>query len=802
MKKVSGFILVGLFLIIAFQGVTQSVTINGFVRAATSLESLPYATVFDSLSQKGTYCNDRGFFSYSIKPCQEIYLIADYTGYETSSKPLKVTKDTSISFFLNVKTFQTVVVKANRRQGNLQGQEITIAELKQLPVVGGEPDLIKSLTFSPGVASGFEGLSGMFVRGGQSDQNLFLLDGASIYNTGHLFNFVSIYNPLALKKVNFFKGNFPSRYGGRLSSVTDIQFKDGNKTSRKVEASLGLINSSLNIEGPIGKSERLSGLFAARSMYLNLFTLGQRKKVRDRQRDSYSGFNFFDINAKINYEFDEGNKLFFNFYLGKDRLRSLQNFMDINELDKQLTNFTSSFLYYKVLSPKLFFKINGGVGGYFNSDLNFEEIYDFQIFQPTPQNPQQIYRVEYYLRETSELKKRDYTYNYFSKVHFDYAPGLRHNLNFGFESLIHLFQPFEFMSTIKVLDGNDVSETTNVDFSSKKLSGLEAAIYLEDEFQINSRFTLRAGLRYSFFRSVDFFQGELEPRLIFNYSPDQDLSLFVGVNKSTQYVFSFNGFNTEVVSPVWVPASNQHLPQTAWLYSIGSKKHFERWNLDINLEGFYKEMKELKHYSNNLVNAIPYSNWETNLLGGGHGKAYGIEISGIKYWDKLSISSNYTLSWNYRKFEELNGGDWFLSKYDRRHDFNFLVNYKKNKNWTISIAWYFASGHRVTLPVGSIPANNILYNTYSFDGIYNFKLPDYHRLDIAVKWEKEVIRKRKMKWAVNFDVYNVYNRRNINGMYFQAEDVIDNQGNVIEKAGVKGTSLFPLIPSVNVGLKF
>ena len=785
----------------SIKGYTQNISISGFIKALESDESLSFAAVYDTLSQNGCYSNEDGFFTFNAIANKDFLLRFSYTGYQDTTILIHSSHDLVLNVHLKLKVLETITVHGDKNSNaHLRGFELSPLELKKLPVIGGEPDLIKTLTFLPGVASGFEGLSGMFVRGGEQDQNLYLLDGASIYNTGHLFNFLSVYNTAAIKKVKFFKGNFPARYGGRLSSVTDIQFKDGNKKELRGAANLGIINSSLTMEGPLGRRKKMSFLLSGRSTYLNLFTIGLKKKVEAREAESYSNIAFFDVNAKINYEPTKRDKFFLNFYAGKDYYKILQNFIDFNSLDKQLTNFSSSLRYYRVLSPKMFMKATATVGGYADYDEGIDEHYRTETTPFDPTNPFQVIKTKYILTGRDQTISRNYAYNYSAKIHFDYALGIGHNMSFGAEMLRHVFQPFKY----KEVSFQAPSINDNFSINKPILRALESSVYLEDEIQASTKWTLRPGLRYSFFQSGNTHFSAFEPRLSVDFKANIFSSFFAGVSRSAQYLFSINGDGTELAKSRWLPVVENSDPLRAWLFSVGYKRNMaEKTQVDFSMEVFYKSMTGLKYYHNNTPENIPLANYESDILNGGEGESYGMELSAQKEIDLWRFSTNYTLSWNKRKFNTLNDGMWFASKYDRRHDFNFLVSYQLNKNWTLSAAWFFQSGHRVTLPVAKIPANEAVnYDSFAFDGIYNFKLPNYHRLDLSAKWEKTSVKNKNINWQVRFDVYNAYYRRNINAIDFQPSDVLDSDGKIIAKKGVRGTSLFPLIPSVNIGLKF
>ncbi len=780
-------------------GKAQNISISGFVKAAESEESLPFAAIYDISGERGCYSNEDGFYTFSAIANENISLRFSYTGYLDTTILVNSGSDVNLNVYLPLKVLETITVNADKAvTASIRGFELTPLELKKLPVIGGEPDLIKTLTFLPGVASGFEGLSGMFVRGGEQDQNLYLLDGASIYNTGHLFNFFSIYNTAAIKKVKFFKGNFPARYGGRLASVTDIQFKDGNKKELRGEAKLGIINSNITIEGPLGKQKKVSFLLSARSTYLDLFSVGLKKKVRAREKKDYSGITFFDINAKLNYELNTKNKLFFNFYLGKDYYRLLQSFNDINGFDKRLTNFSSSWMYYSVLSPKIFMKISGTVGGYVDYDEKFDEFYkrETTVFDPT--NPYQVIETKYILTGTDEVIRHNFAYNFSTKVHFDYAPSTIHNISFGAEILRHTFEPLRYQDVFEQ-EGSPKETFSRVE---PIISALESAVYLEDEIQASSKWMLRPGVRFSSFLSAGAHYSALAPRLSVNFKPSVSASLFMGVSKSAQYLFSINGYGTELAKSIWLPVSKQDSSQSAWLYSLGYSQDMKKHHSFFSIELFYKSMTQLKYFQNNNTERVPFANYESNILNGGNGKSYGMEVSFQKQMGKWSCSANYTLSWNKRKFSQLNDGKWFASKYDRRHDLNLLINYQLNENWSFSAAWVYQTGHRVTLPIAKIPGNEAIYETFAFSGIYGYQLPNYHRLDLSAKWQKTARKNKNIKWQLGFDVYNAYYRRNINSIDFQPSDVVDSDGHIIQKKGIIGTSLFPIIPSLNVGVKF
>lgn len=785
-----------LLLILILSGLSGSVlfaqegkvTLSGHVRDQTSGENLPSATVGIVELKRGVNTNSYGFYSISV-PKGKYTLKVSFLGFETQQLTVDLNDDRKLDIELLPKAMMTkeIVIKDTRKDENVKSTEmglhqLSMEDVKKLPVIMGEVDVLKSLQLLPGVSSAGEGQSGFYVRGGGPDQNLILLDDAVVYNTGHLFGFFSVFNGDAIKNVTLIKGAAPANYGGRLSSVVDVSMKEGNNKKYQVEGGLGLIASRLSIQGPILKNKS-SFMLSARRTYVDALV---KPFVRSTSTFKGSGYYFYDVNAKANYILGKRDRFYLSGYLGKD-VFTFKNSERTFNINVPWGNRTATLRWNHEFSNKLFM----------NTTVLYND-YNFTFFAD-----QNDFKVKFY----SGI--RDWS----GKFDLDYYSKFNHNFKAGAVYTYHTFTP----STVS---GEAAGAAFNPEQSFKKYAH-EMAAYVLDEFDLGERIKVNAGVRYSRFMqvgpytrytydqnqtktdSVEYGPGEVaksyggfEPRLNVRFQVDELSSLKASVAKTYQYLHLVTNNGSTLPTDIWSPSSYFVRPQMAWQYSLGYFKNFFDNKLETSVEVYYKDMRNLLEYREGYT---PSSLRDVDYdFVFGRGYAYGAEFFLNKTKGRWTGWLAYTLSWTYRNFPKLNLGDPYLAKYDQRHNLSLTSSYEVSKKWTASAVFVFGSGNRVTLPTSLYVVNGQLVQ--DIEKINNYALPPYHRFDIAAIYTPKPDSKKKWKGSWTFSIYNVYSRQNPYIIYLDTQGGVNSANGVQLK--VKQISIFPILPSITYNFKF
>ncbi|MBU1718074.1 MAG: TonB-dependent receptor plug domain-containing protein, partial [Bacteroidetes bacterium] len=658
--------------------------------------------------------------------------------------------------------------------------EIPIEKVKTLPAFLGEVDILKTIQLTPGVQSAGEGNSGFYVRGGGPDQNLILLDEGVVYNASHLFGFFSVFNADAIKNVELTKAGMPANYGGRLASVLDISMKDGNNKSFHGTGGIGLISSRLTLEGPIQK-DRSSFIVSGRRTYIDVL---MKPFVKETSPFKGSGYYFYDLNAKANYIFSDKDRLFVSGYFGRD-IFSLVSGEESMESKIQWGNGTLSSRWNHLFNDQLFSNTTAIFSDYsFAMDATLTN-FDFKLFTAV----------------------RDYNL----KSDFTYLGG-RHTVKFGANYIYHIFTP-----------NNASFKSGDVDFDLSKdveLFAHDAAIYINDEFDLSEKIRFNAGVRGTMFTQVGPFSrfvknevGQItdttlygpnesvatythaEPRLSVRWITSKTSSVKAAYTQNYQYIHLASVSAVSLPSDIWVPSSELVEPQFGTQYSIGYFRNFKENMFETSFEVYYKDLKNQIEFAEG---AMPEDNVTTNADNSfvyGNGWSYGAELFLKKRKGKLNGWIGYTLSYTKRKFPEVNGGKEFYAKYDRRHDVSFIASYDFNDKLTVSLVWVYATGNAITLPISRYFLEGNVVNEYSDRN--SFRMPPYHRMDFSVNYVFE--KKKRWQHSLNFSVYNLYNRYNPYFIYFETT------GNVNEmnlEVAAKQVSLFPILPSITWNFNF
>lgn len=767
----------------------QRFSVKGTVLESETGEPLPSVTITDSLRNFVGSTNRYGYFGF-IREGGAMKLTFSMVGHMPQS--IVISKDTVLTIVLDFQTLQEVEIKGNSQQEiNANRVTITPALLSRLPSIGGERDLLKAISLFSGVVPGSELSSGINVRGGANDQNLFYLDEAPIYSTGHLFGFLSIFNPDAIQKVDFYKGDFPVEFGGRLSSVTDVAFREGNKTRWEAEGELGVVSSKLLVEGPLIKN-KTSVLVAARSAYLNVFNLGKRQAVLDRRADSYFGYKFYDVNLKINHTFNTKNRIFLSYYRGVDEYETLNNsVLGINRDQnlRKLTNQLLSIRSYHVLGSNLFLQTGLHTTQYaFRYDEGSTQ-YRLEITQPNPSfEPEKSYTKIGEAVNQSNGSIRDVSGNFLA----EWVVSPRAKAKFGSELIYHRYQPLTFKLRSLDQDSIRLREAT--------ATAMEGGHFGSVSLDLSKRWQLNVGGRYSTFHSTMAKYSSLEPRASLGYRSD-NVHLQFSAARMMQYNHALVNAGGLVDKTMWVPSTDRILPQSSWHYSTGWTQNLPLRQLRYQVGVYYKQMQNLSMYRYYIGDPYIYYNWELNTLSGGDGRAYGMELEASKSLKKVNLAANYTVSWSKRRFAALNNGDWFNFLYDRRHSFNVNGLYEMSNNLRLSVLWIYYTGQRYNAPTGRIQDNPLVPGYVVYDKINNGRLPAYHRLDVSLT--KKIIRPENRFWEFSLNIYNAYSRRNTYRLYAATEVTVDDQQRPVGSRYVmKAASVFPILPSVSIRYKF
>ena len=762
-------------------------TISGFIKDSLNGETLIGASIAVQGKTKGISSNQYGFYSITLEEGEYIF-ISSYIGYQPKILQIKLDGNKQLNFNLlpKISLSQEVIVTSKKRDANVKNAQmgkftLPIEQIKSIPAFLGEVDLLKTIQLLPGIRNAGEGSAGLYIRGGGPDQNLILLDDAPVYNTGHLFGFFSIFNSDAIKNVTLIKGGMPAQYGGRLSSVLDISMKEGNNQKYQVEGGIGLIASRLSIQGPI-KKDKASFIVSARRTYIDALT---KPFIKPGSQFYGSGYYFYDLNAKVNYKFSEKDRLYLSGYFGRD-VFDFANGKQSLKVNIPWGNATGTLRWNHVFNKKLF----GNTTAVYN-DYNF-------TFKAAQNN--------FEIQLASGI--RDVSI----KQDFDLYPFTGHKIKFGGIFTYHKFTP-------SVVSGKQDSVVFNPNNAQTKFAN-EAAVYLQDDWEISDKIKINAGLRYSWFQQIGAYKiyttdangnrtdstvfkrgeavqtyGGLEPRLTLRYALNDETSLKASVTRNLQYIHLVSNAGTTLPTDIWVPSTYKVKPQISFLYAAGLFKNFKDNTYETSVEVYYKQMQNQIEYQEGYT---PNSLDDTeNSFAFGKGWSYGTEFFINKARGKLTGWVGYTLSWTWRKFTALNFGEKYPAKYDRRNDLSVVGIYELNKKWKLSATFVYGSGNATTLPQRFYIVNGILTQEYS--RINEYRLPAYHRLDLSAILTPKKNEKRKWKSEWVFSIYNTYSRQNPYFVYFDQNGSALNGTLTIQ---AKQVSLFPIIPAITWNFKF
>jgi hypothetical protein len=753
------------------------VTLSGYIRDKSNGEMLIGVSVYCTELRIGAITNVYGFYSISL-PAGKYNIRYTYVGFEAQEKELQLDKNLTLDINLQLVESQlgVVVITGKRTDENVRAPEMSMVKMdiktiRKVPALLGEIDVIKVLQLLPGVQSTSEGATGFSVRGGSSDQNLIILDEATIHNASHLLGFFSVFNNDAIKDVTLYKGDIPAAYGGRLSSLLDVRMKDGNTKKFALTGSVGTVSSKLTLEGPIG-NERTTYLIAGRRTYADLFLpLAKDENVKK------SKLFFYDLNLKLTHVINENNRLFLSGYAGRDTFKNQFALMGFG-------NQTVSLRWNHLFSKKLFFNLS-----LIYSNYNYE--------LGTPEGEANSFKW------TSKM--RDYS----ARFDFSYYLTNNHTLRFGITSMFHQFEP----GTATGLG----TETAFSEFILPDEYALEHSLYASDEYKVNSKLTLKYGLRFALFQNIgpgtyfnfnnkykvidstvyskgDFFNNysSFEPRFAFTYLVNSISSVKGSYSHTAQFITLAQNSTAGTPLDIWFPATPNVKPQLCDQAAIGYFRNFNTNMYEVSTEVYYKNYRQVIDFRDHAMLLLnPYLEGELRI---GKGYAYGIETLLRKNEGKLTGWLSYTYSRSFRIIPEINSGNRYNAPYDKPHSVNIVANYEISKRLSASATWVYATGLPVTFPTGRAVVGNAILPIYSNRNAY--RMPDYHRLDLSVSLLGKEKPGKRWRGEWNISVYNAYNRHNAWSINF-TQDSVDPNKTYAEK-----TYLFAIIPSLTYNFKF
>ncbi len=763
----------------------QDITLSGYIKDAANGEALIGATVYIPTLKQGTASNSYGFYSLTV-PTGTYRLTVSYIGYITTEETVEANENQNITFSLkdNSKEIDEVVVSAEAANANVERVEMGVAKLpiktiQKLPAFMGEVDIIKTIQLLPGIQSGGEASSGLYVRGGGPDENLMILDEAPVYNASHLMGFFSVFNSNAINDIQVYKSGIPAEYGGKASSVIDIRQKDGNSKKFGMDGGIGNLSSRLTLEGPIIK-DKWSFILAGRRTYYDV--LGRAAGIEELSNNK---LYFYDLNGKSNLVINDKNRIFISGYMGED------NFELGESIYMRWGNATATVRWNHIFGEKLFMNVSAIYSNY-----------DYNLGVPGDN------------ADNFDWSSRIRDYN--GKLDFTLFLNPRNTIKYGLNVIHHNFRP-----------GKVETNGENSMFSDMELAhynALESAIYLSNEQKISDRFSVQYGVRLSHFQQigdgeVNYYKNpekpqddeltgtekfgkwdkigdafvHLEPRLAMKYTLDRNSSAKASYNRMVQNLHLIT--NTQSPSPldIWLPTSTYIDPLIVDQVSVGYFRNFRNNMWETSVELYYKDMQNVLDYKEG-AELFLNEEIETELLHGS-GESKGMELLVKKAQGKLTGWVGYTWAKTTRTVEGINNGNPYPSSYDRTHDLSIVSNYELNERWNLSANFVFSTGSPTSYPVAkyNIQGNQV----YEYSSRNSNRIPNYHRLDLSATYDFKKNKNRRFKQSINFSIYNVYGRRNAYSITPEA-----NEDNLQQTEFVRLSIIGAPIPSITYNFKF
>lgn len=762
----------------------QTATLSGHIKDKNNGEELIGATCYFTDIKKGITSNEYGYYSITV-PAGNYNISFSYIGYETQNLNIDLSKNTVFDISLDEKSRQLddVTVIGIRKDHNIESTDMSMEKLpvklvKKLPSFMGEVDILKTITLLPGIQSGGEGSSGLYVRGGGPDENLLLLDEAPVYNASHLLGFFSVFNSDAIKDIQVYKGGIPAEYGGKASSVIDIRMKDGNSQHLSGQAGIGNISSRLTLEGPIIK-DKWSFTVSGRRTYADV--AGKMIGIDELKNNQ---LYFYDLNLKTNIEFSHKNRVYISAYTGDD-------YFKLGEaLYMRWGNITGTARWNHIFNGKLFS----------NTSLIFSK-YDYSLGVPGNSADQ------------FDWNSRIEDYNF--KQDFTWFLNTNNKIDFGLNIIKHHFEP----GNIETNEGSFFEPIKLTNYNA-----ISSAVYISNEQKLGALLTLKYGLRISIFQQIGvgkvreyenpaspkndeivhettYTTGEkigspfinFEPRISAKITVSETSSIKTSYNRMAQNLHLISNTNSPTPLDIWLPSNKYIKPLVVNQVAAGYFRNFYNNAYETSVEVYYKDMQNVLDYKDG-AELFLNEDLETELLTG-TGYSYGLELMIKKQQREITGWASYTLAKSMREIPGINNGNPYPSTYDRTHDLSLVLNYDFNKKFSLSASWVFSTGNPVTYPVAkyNVQGNTLFY----YSDRNSRRIPDYHRLDLSLNYNFRKNDKRKIKQALNVSLYNVYARRNAYSIYFRPNE--DNPATVeATRLSIVGS----VIPSVTYNVHF
>ena len=773
-------------------------TLSGYVEDASSGEKLIGAVLHEPDLRQGTTTNRYGFFSLTL-PAGALRVVVSHIGYQSDTLATRLEQDLQLNIALEPEPLEmeTVEVRAERldpiqQESRMSVVQVPVRQIKSAPVLMGEVDVLKTLQLLPGVQSGAEGMSGLYVRGGSPDQNLILLDDAPVYNVSHLFGFFSVFNANAIKNVQLTKAGFPARYGGRLSSVLEIDMKDGNMKEFEAEGSVGLIASQLTVQGPLRK-DRTSFILSGRRTYFDLL---MRPFLRG---DDRGGYHFYDVNAKVNHIFSPRSRVYLSWYGGDDRFWS--EFEDDGGGRNREENATSANFGWGNVTSTLRWNY------LFSNRLfgNLTAIFSRYQLTTNVDDRSTVIRDGDRESETLRLRYLSGIRDWGLKLDLDYIPDPAHYIRAGGSGTLHTYRPGAAQIKYNPFDG--APEDTPL--TAKVTDALEYSLYGEDDVHLTDRLKANLGLHTSGFLVDDELYTSLQPRLSMRYLLPSDWAVKASYAQMRQYIHLLSNSTVGLPTDLWLPATGRVRPQRSEQVGVGLARQLKE-QYEFSVEGYYKTMDELIEYREGasfLVGFGESDDWQDKVETG-RSWSYGAELFLQKKRGRTTGWAGYTLSWTRRRFDQLNEGRSFPYRYDRRHDAALVLSHQMSRSLSLSVTWVYGTGNAVTLPVARyysdpsgpgtirLPQLYLPHETVVYGERNGYRMSAFHHLDLSLNLGGYG---QGGRHGFSLGVYNAYNRKNPFFIYF--EDNYDDDRDT-RRFRAKQVSLFPLLPWINYRFKF
>ena len=763
-------------IVISSLAVAQSgeIILSGFINDSVTGEALVGTNILlfrdsvkvDGIPYRGAASNYYGYYAIPKIVKGHYILVARNIGYKTVIREVNVNSDTGVVRF-NINLTSTkiplaeVLVTGKRRdEVKASTIDVPVDLLKRMPSLSGQIDLFKILEFLPGIKTASDISTGLYVRGGSPDQNLTLVDGVIVYNPTHLGNFASTFNSDAVQSVRLIKGAFPAEYGGRLSSVLDVKLKSGTKEANKGKIGLGLINSNATFEGPLGG--KATYLISGRKMYYDVINKAINKN------GNIPNYNFYDINSKFTYNISDNDIITISGMFSKDHVYNPENSNDVNyNIDWQ--NGAANIDWLRVNSKS--FLINNSV-----SYVNYQ-------FRTLLQN------------KTRNSASNDYfslsrLQDIIFKTRLDMFWHENHTLKVGAELSLHNYDII-YSGVYNPLLETDPNGTSSV-------QSTEASLFFQDEWKVSSKLKTNIGGRFYYFKSKEYFK--FEPRISASYSLTDDISIKGAVAIAHQFLHLMIRNDISLPTDLWYPSTKEVLPSRSTQYDLGMEARLGDNDFIINVDGYYRDMKNLYEFSNSPEFSYLDSSVK-NLLTVGQGEAYGIEVFLNKLIGNFSGWVGYTLSWTKRQFNDLNLGRVYYPRYDRRNDISFVLSYRFSDAFSIGATWMFGTGQHISVATGEYqfkdigPNGNTNFN-FDYDQRNSHQLPNYHKLDISFNYK---FMWNDLPFETYLAIFNVYNHDNPFAVY---PSKVNSSGNVLSSPVLKQITLFPFLPTVGINVSF